>query len=121
MIYRGAVIYPVRSRQSGAVRAMWQRMSRKSRAKPPSPFRYFNSSPEVIRLVVLMDVRFPLLLRNVEKLGMTSDQHRARWSLAAGYPMVAPEYVETRRDLALKIGLGRKPGQKCGRTKKSAA
>ena len=29
--------------------------------KPPSPFRYSNSSPEVIRLVVLMYVRYPLL------------------------------------------------------------
>src|SRR5690606_14701273 len=36
--------------------------------KPSSPFRYFNSSPEVIRLVVLMYVRFPLSLRNVEDL-----------------------------------------------------
>jgi putative transposase len=43
-------------------------MSRKSRALPPSPFRRFNSSPEVIRLVVLMYVRFPLSLRNVEDL-----------------------------------------------------
>ncbi len=43
-------------------------MSRKSRAKPSSPFRRFNSSPEVIRLVVMMYVRFPLSLRNVEDL-----------------------------------------------------
>ena len=43
-------------------------MSRKSRAKPPSPFRCFNSSPEVIRLVVVMYVRYPLSLRNVEDL-----------------------------------------------------
>ena len=43
-------------------------MSRKSRALPPSPFRRFNSSPEVIRLVVMMYVRFPLSLRNVEDL-----------------------------------------------------
>ena len=43
-------------------------MSRISRAKPPSPFRGFNSSPEIIRLVVLMYVRFPLSLRNVEDL-----------------------------------------------------
>ena len=35
---------------------------------PASPFRYFNSSPEVIRLVVMMYVRFPLSLRNVEDL-----------------------------------------------------
>ncbi len=27
--------------------------------KPTSPFRYFNSSPEIIHLVVLMYVRFP--------------------------------------------------------------
>ena len=32
------------------------------------PVRYFNSSPEVIRLVVMMYVRYPLSLRNVENL-----------------------------------------------------
>ena len=36
--------------------------------KTASPFRYFNSSPEVIRLVLMMYVRFPLSLRNVEDL-----------------------------------------------------
>ena len=34
----------------------------------PNPFRYFNSSPEVIRLAVMMYVRYPLSLRNVEDL-----------------------------------------------------
>jgi putative transposase len=29
-----------------------------------SPFRYFNSSPEVIRLVVMMYIRYPLSLRS---------------------------------------------------------
>lgn len=43
-------------------------MPRKSRAKPSSPFKRFNSSPEVIRLAVMMYVRFPLSLRNVEDL-----------------------------------------------------
>ncbi len=33
-----------------------------------SPFRYFNSSPEIIRLVVMMYVKYPLSLRNVEDL-----------------------------------------------------
>jgi putative transposase len=33
-----------------------------------NPFRYFNSWPEVIRLVVMMYVRYPLSLRNVEDL-----------------------------------------------------
>ena len=43
-------------------------MSSTSTSKSASPFRYFNSSPEVIRLVVMMYVRFPLSLRNVEDL-----------------------------------------------------
>jgi putative transposase len=33
-----------------------------------SPFRYFKTSPEVIRLAVMMYIRFPLYLRNVEDL-----------------------------------------------------
>ncbi len=33
-----------------------------------SPFRYFKTSPEIIRLAVMLYVRFPLLLRNVEDL-----------------------------------------------------
>jgi len=36
--------------------------------KPASPFRCLNSSPEAIRLVVMMYVRVPLSLRNVEDL-----------------------------------------------------
>ena len=32
------------------------------------PFRRFHSSPEIIRLAVMMDVRFPLSLRNAEDL-----------------------------------------------------
>ena len=31
-----------------------------------SPFRYFKTSPEIIRLAVMLYVRFPLSLRNVE-------------------------------------------------------
>ncbi len=33
-----------------------------------NPFRYFDASPQVIRLVVMMYVRYPLSLRNVEDL-----------------------------------------------------
>ena len=41
---------------------------------------------------------------------MSPEEYRARWGLPADYPMVAPNYAERRRDLAKKIGLGRKPG-----------
>ena len=33
-----------------------------------NPFRYFNSSPEVIRLAVMMYIRYPLSLRQVEDI-----------------------------------------------------
>ncbi len=44
--------------------------------------------------------------------GLTPDQYRAKWGLAADYPMVAPNYAEQRRTLAKAIGLGRKPGKR---------
>ena len=46
-------------------------MARSPKPKPkpsPNPFRWFDSSPEIIRLVVLMYVKYPLSLRNVEDL-----------------------------------------------------
>jgi predicted transcriptional regulator len=54
---------------------------------------------------------------------MTIDQYRAKWSLPSNYPMVAPNYAETRSTLAKKMGLGRgrtvtppakKPSRKSG-------
>ena len=44
--------------------------------------------------------------------GITPDEYRAKWGLPADYPMVAPNYAEQRRSLAVKIGLGRKPGKR---------
>jgi predicted transcriptional regulator len=42
------------------------------------------------------------------RYNMTPEAYRARWSLPADYPMVAPDYAAERRSLALKIGLGTK-------------
>lgn len=53
--------------------------------------------------------------------GMTPAEYRARWNLPADYPMVAPDYAEKRRTLAKQIGLGRKPGQRRGRPRKTPA
>ena len=39
---------------------------------------------------------------------MTPDDYRAKWNLPKDYPMVAPNYAETRRTLAKAIGLGSK-------------
>ena len=38
--------------------------------------------------------------------GLTPDEYRAKWGLPADYPMVAPNYAESRRQLAKSIGLG---------------
>ncbi|WP_336970819.1 MucR family transcriptional regulator [Sphingobium aromaticiconvertens] len=40
---------------------------------------------------------------------MTPADYRAKWNLPADYPMVAPNYAQQRKELAVKIGLGRKP------------
>lgn len=48
--------------------------------------------------------------------GLTPDEYRAKWDLAADHPLVAPNYAATRRELAKKIGLGRHP--KAGRGRK---
>ncbi len=34
----------------------------------PASFKYFKTSPEIIRLAVMLYIRFPLSLRNVEDL-----------------------------------------------------
>jgi predicted transcriptional regulator len=41
------------------------------------------------------------------RYGLSPDQYRQRWGLAADYPMVAPAYAARRSDFAKKIGLGR--------------
>lgn len=37
---------------------------------------------------------------------LTPEQYRNRWNLPADYPLVAPNYAERRKELAVKIGLG---------------
>jgi predicted transcriptional regulator len=38
---------------------------------------------------------------------LTPEEYRAKWGLAADYPMVAPNYAAQRSEFAKKIGLGR--------------
>lgn len=45
---------------------------------------------------------------------LTPEEYRAKWGLSPDYPMVAPSYARTRQELAKKIGLGRKPGNRPG-------
>ena len=89
----------------------------------PEPAVSIRASVKRDHLVCLEDGKKMKMLKRhlMTEHGMTPAEYRQRWSLAADYPMVAPEYAETRRDLAVKIGLGRKPGQKRGRRPKAAS
>lgn len=51
------------------------------------------------------------LKRHLSVRGLTPDEYRARYKLPASYPMVAPAYSEQRREVAKRLGLGRKKGQ----------
>ena len=69
-------------------------------ARPPgmnqsNMFRYFKTSPEIIRLAVMMYVRFPLSLRNVEDLlherGIDVSQETVRYRWNRFGPVFASE------------------------------
>ena len=63
-------------------------------------------------------MKFKMLKRHLmTHHSMTPDEYRTKWGLPASYPIVAPNYATTRRELALKIGLGRAAGK--GRKAKS--
>lgn len=87
--------------------------------KAPEPAVSIRSSVKPDYIVCLEDGKKLKMLKRhlMTHYNMTPEQYRARWNLPADYPMVAPSYAEKRRDLAKKIGLGRKPGQKRGRKK----
>ncbi len=88
----------------------------------PEPAVSIRSSVKPDFIVCLEDGKKLKMLKRhlMTHYQMTPDQYRARWSLPSDYPMVAPNYAEKRRELAKKIGLGRKPGVKRGRKAKAA-
>ena len=51
---------------------------------------------------------------------LTPNQYRETFGLKSDYPMVAPNYAQQRRELALSIGLGR-PKKRARRRRKSTA
>jgi predicted transcriptional regulator len=54
---------------------------------------------------------YKTLKRHLATNGMTPAEYRERYNLKADYPMVSENYSESRRSMAHKIGLGRKPGK----------
>ncbi len=65
-----------------------------------SPFRYFKTSPEIIRLAVMLYVRFPLSLWNVEDLlherGIETSHESVRFWWHRFGPLFASEWPSKR-------------------------
>lgn len=80
----------------------------------PEPAVSIRSSVKPDYIVCLEDGKKLKMLKRhlMTHYQMTPEDYRAKWGLPADYPMVAPSYAETRRALAHKIGLGRKPAAK---------
>ncbi|HEX8442854.1 MAG TPA: MucR family transcriptional regulator [Allosphingosinicella sp.] len=76
----------------------------------PEPAVSVRSSIKPDYIVCLEDGKKLKMLKRhlMTHYQMTPDEYRAKWGLAADYPMVAPNYAEQRRTLAKKIGLGTK-------------
>jgi predicted transcriptional regulator len=52
---------------------------------------------------------YKTLTRHLSTKGLTPAEYRQRYGLKADYPMVAESYAAHRRELAKRIGLGRRP------------
>ena len=77
---------------------------------PAVTVRKSLANPDVI--ISMIDGKpYKTLRRHLATNGMTPSEYRERYGLKADYPMVATTYSESRRAMAKKIGLGRKPGQ----------
>ncbi|HEX8556042.1 MAG TPA: MucR family transcriptional regulator [Sphingomonas sp.] len=64
---------------------------------------------------------YKTLRRHLATHGLTPADYRERYGLKADYPMVAENYSESRRAMAKKIGLGRKPGERKTKRKPDVA
>ncbi len=61
-------------------------------------------------IVSLIDGKpYKSLKRHLTGHGLTPDAYRSRYGLPSSYPMVAPGYSDARREVAKRLGLGRKP------------
>ena len=80
----------------------------------PEPAVSIKQSVKPEYIVCLDDGRkLKMLKRHLRTAyNMSPDEYRQKWGLPSDYPMVAPKYAAVRSELAKKIGLGRKAGQK---------
>jgi predicted transcriptional regulator len=113
--YLGNHEVPIRD-LSGLIQATYAALSG---TDAPSPVEADRPAPAVpIRKSITADSitclecgkRQKMLRRHLSTShALSVDEYRAKWSLPADYPMAAPSYAQKRSEMAIKIGLGRKP------------
>ncbi len=83
-------------------------------SSPPAPAVPIKKSVTPDYVICLEDgKKLKMLKRHLRNsFDMSPDEYRQKWGLPSDYPMVAPKYAAKRSELAKKIGLGRKAGQK---------
>jgi predicted transcriptional regulator len=87
---------------------------------PATTARKSLTNPDYI--ISMIDGKpYKTLRRHLSTNGLTPDEYRQRYGLRADYPMVAPNYSESRRAMAHKIGLGRKAGAAATQAGETAA
>lgn len=75
---------------------------------PAVTVRKSLASPD--HIISMIDGKpYKTLKRHLGTHGLTPAEYRARYSLKTDYPMVAPGYSAQRREVAKRLGLGRKP------------
>ncbi len=81
-----------------------------------SPFRYFKTSSEIIRLAVVLYIRFPLSLRNVDDLlherGIEVSHETIRFWWNRFGPMFAAEIRRKRAEARRTISLCQDGGKR---------
>ncbi len=76
--------------------------------EPQKPATSIKKSITNDYLICLEDGKqFKSLKRHLRtQFNMSPEQYREKWGLAADYPMVAPNYAQSRSNLAKQMGLG---------------
>lgn len=107
----------------GVISAVHDQLSRLGQPAEPVielvPAVPIKKSVQHDHIVCLEDGRKLKMLKRhlATAYNMTPEEYRAKWGLPYDYPMVAPSYSQTRKDLAVKIGLGRKPAKPAAKAK----
>jgi predicted transcriptional regulator len=80
----------------------------------PKPAIAIKKSITPEYLICLEDgKKFKSLKRHLRShYNLSPEQYRDKWALPHDYPMVAPRYAEARSQLAKKMGLGTRRGEK---------